>query len=148
MRPERGAKPWRPYPKQIETLVAAADGASIGLIAMRLGVPPTQVAQRLSDAYTRLGVKDIPSHRLSHVRRAAAIKICKDRGWWPTEEGQTAAASRWAGLTPEDVRKIRAFILEEGRPTGWAARLAEQFNVSQDTIYRVASGRSWKGIPW
>lgn len=87
-----GPKPWKPHPKQIETLQAVADGCSLGKAAERLGVPITMVASRLSGCYTRLGVKDPETdeekqqHHLSQWRRYKAIKVCMDHGWWPEND--------------------------------------------------------------
>jgi len=84
-----GAKPWKPYPRQIEALVIAADGWPVTEIARRMGVEPPAVGAILSGAYARLGItrENTPGHHLSHVRRQAAVKICKDNGWWPDDEG-------------------------------------------------------------
>lgn len=76
----------RPTPREIKALVAVADGATLTGAARDLGWPVTLLAHVLSCAYRRLGVKDLPVHRLSHERRQAAIAICKARGWWPESD--------------------------------------------------------------
>lgn len=76
----------RPTPREIKALVAVADGAPLSEAARDLGWQTGHLAHVLSCVYTRLGVKDLPAHRLSHDRRHAAIRICKQRGWWPTQE--------------------------------------------------------------
>lgn len=72
-----------PTPREIRALVAVSDGCSLSVAADRLKIPVTSLSGILSIVYARLGVKDIPAHRLSHDRREAAIKACKDNGWWP-----------------------------------------------------------------
>lgn len=83
-----GAKPWRPYPSQLAVLRAVADGSSLTEAGRKLGLDHQDVSARLSGCYDRLGVKDpetfeeMREHHLSPWRRAKAIKVCKEHGWW------------------------------------------------------------------
>lgn len=81
---ELGSKPWKPYPRQLEALKIADEGVPVSEIARRMGIKPPAVGAILSMAYERLGItpENTPGHRLSHVRRMEAVKICKARGWW------------------------------------------------------------------
>lgn len=80
-----GIRP-RPTPRELRALMAVADGCSLAAAAHRLDKPVPWLAHVLSRAYTRLGVKDFPCHRLSHDRRRLAIRICKTNGWWPAPQ--------------------------------------------------------------
>lgn len=144
-----GEKPWRPYPSQIAALVAVSDGCSLTAGGAKIGITHQSMAQRLSSLYDRLGIKD-PStpaeydeHHLSQWRRWKAIKICKERGWWP--DGTQSPADRPLGsrrLTAEDVRAIRA----APRRVGEGVFLARQYGVHQATIYNIRSGKTWKDV--
>lgn len=72
-----------PTPREIECLLAVADGCSLSVAADRTGRRVTDIASILSTLYTRLGIKDLPGHRLSHSRRQRAVEIVKREGWWP-----------------------------------------------------------------
>lgn len=87
-----GAKPWRPHPQQIRALVIASEGVPVTEIAARMELTPQAVGAILSAAYDRLGVKDVPGHRLSHTRRQAAVQVCRERGWWPISLGARPTA--------------------------------------------------------
>lgn len=63
-------------PAQARVLAAAADGAPVSAVAVRLGVPRPQVAARLSEAYRRLGVSRLPVAD----RRAEAVREARRRG--------------------------------------------------------------------
>lgn len=86
-RPYSGAKPWKPYPSQLEALRAVADGCSLSEGGRKIGLEQQDMASRISSLYTRLGITadNAPGHHLSQHRRWVAIKICKDHGWWPEE---------------------------------------------------------------
>lgn len=67
-------------PRQAEVLTAAADGATLAVVAQRLGTTRETVAARLSDAYRRLDVTYLPRDE----RRAAAVRTARRRGLIPT----------------------------------------------------------------
>jgi transcriptional regulator with XRE-family HTH domain len=62
--------------KQVEVLSAAADGAPLSEVAVRLGMPREGMASHLSDIYRRFGIADMPLGE----RRAAAVRIAEERG--------------------------------------------------------------------
>lgn len=64
------------YPKQAQVLEASADGAPLSVVAVRLGMPRTQVASRLSEAYRALGVGWLPRGE----KRAAAVAVARKHG--------------------------------------------------------------------
>ncbi|MFC8065457.1 LuxR C-terminal-related transcriptional regulator [Streptomyces sp. NPDC057293] len=74
-------------PRQAEVLDAAADGASLTVVAARLGTKREQVAASLSGAYLRLGVHQLPRPE----RRAAAVTEARRRGLIPPTQQERAA---------------------------------------------------------
>lgn len=78
------------YPKQAEVLAAAADGAPLSVVGRRLGMPRTQVASRLSEAYVRLDVTWMPRDE----RRTAAVRVARRHGLIPAEPGPTTRARK------------------------------------------------------
>jgi DNA-binding NarL/FixJ family response regulator len=81
--PGRHPGPEQPTPREIKALQAAEDGSSLTVAGARMGLSAAAIGSILSHAYDRLKVKDLAGHRLSQDRRAKAIKVCKDHGWWP-----------------------------------------------------------------
>ncbi|WP_420037800.1 response regulator transcription factor [Streptomyces sp. cg28] len=75
--------------KQRQVLAAAADGASLATVAVRLDTTPHQISARLSEAYLRLGVTDLPRSD----RRAAAVDVARRRGLIPAVDQQTKDAA-------------------------------------------------------
>lgn len=70
-------------PVQIKVLRAAADGASLAVVAQRLSMANTQVASHLSRIYKRLGVHTAPlGNRPAdrRGRRALAVSEARRRG--------------------------------------------------------------------
>lgn len=63
-------------PRQAQVLTAAADGAPLATVAIRVGTTRSQVAARLAEAYQRLGVTYLPRDQ----RRAAAVRTARQRG--------------------------------------------------------------------
>lgn len=76
------------YPKQAQVLAAAADGAPLSEVGRRLGMPRTQVASRLSEAYVRLDVAWMPRGE----KRAAAVRIARRHGLIPANTPKEKAA--------------------------------------------------------
>ncbi|MFI2465959.1 LuxR C-terminal-related transcriptional regulator [Streptomyces globisporus] len=66
-------------PRQAQVLIAAADGAPLSQVAVRLGVRRETVAARLSDAYRRLDVAHLPRDE----KRQAAVRTARSRGLIP-----------------------------------------------------------------
>ncbi|GAA0453919.1 hypothetical protein GCM10009544_15850 [Streptomyces stramineus] len=66
-------------PRQAEVLAAAADGVPLSAVALRLGMPRTQVASRLSEAYRALDV----AWTSRDQRRAAAVRVARRHGLIP-----------------------------------------------------------------
>ncbi|MEV6421674.1 hypothetical protein [Streptomyces sp. NPDC051662] len=66
-------------PRQAAVLHAASDGAAVAVVAERLGTTVTQVGSRLSEAYQRLGVQDVPRS----LRRIRAVQVANRRGLLP-----------------------------------------------------------------
>lgn len=64
------------YPKQALVLEASADGAPLSVVAVRLGMPRTQVASRLSETYRVLDVAWLPRGE----KRAAAVAVARKHG--------------------------------------------------------------------
>jgi DNA-binding NarL/FixJ family response regulator len=64
---------------QAAVLTAAADGAPLTEVALRLGRPRSWVAARLSEAYKRLDVAWMDRDE----RRAAAVRLARKRGLIP-----------------------------------------------------------------
>jgi hypothetical protein len=60
-------------------LEAASDGATLAVVAVRVGIPREQVASRLSEAYRRLDVAWMERAD----RRAAAVRVARKRGLIP-----------------------------------------------------------------
>lgn len=81
--PGRHPEPEQPTPREIKALKAVEDGSSLSQAGKKLGLSSHALGAILSHAYDRLKIKDLASHRLSQERRALAIKVCKDHGWWP-----------------------------------------------------------------
>lgn len=73
-------------PVQARVLEAAASGETLGAVAYRLGMPRTQVAARLAEAYQRLGVTWLPRGE----RRAAAVREARRRGLIPGADKEIA----------------------------------------------------------
>ncbi|MCY0916990.1 hypothetical protein OS965_02215 [Streptomyces sp. H27-G5] len=69
---------------QAAVLEAAADGATLTVVATRLGRPRTWVAARLSEAYKRLDVAWVARGE----RRAAAVRLARKRGLIPPAGGE------------------------------------------------------------
>ena len=93
-----GPKPLPLTVRQAEVLAAAEDGASLAVVAARVGIPREQVASRLSEAYRRLGVAWMDRDQ----RRAAAVRVARRRGLLP--DSSTATGPRRASggpLAPE-----------------------------------------------
>jgi DNA-binding CsgD family transcriptional regulator len=88
-RPKRRPGPARQplTARQAEVLDAASDGASLATVARRIDTTSHQVSARLSEAYLRLGVTDLP--RLE--RRAAAVAEARRRGLIPAANQERAA---------------------------------------------------------
>lgn len=72
--------------RQRHVLNAAADGASLTTVAARLGTTSHQVSARLSEAYLRLGVSDLPRDQ----RRTAAVAEARRRRLIPPEQEPAA----------------------------------------------------------
>lgn len=64
---------------QAAVLEAAADGATLAVVAARLGIRRERVAARLSEAYKRLDVAWMDRSE----RRAAAVRVARKRGLIP-----------------------------------------------------------------
>ncbi|MBT2467806.1 hypothetical protein J7E97_07950 [Streptomyces sp. ISL-66] len=64
---------------QAAVLEAAADGATLTVVAARLGIRREQAAARLSEAYKRLDVAWMDRDE----RRAAAVRVARKRGLIP-----------------------------------------------------------------
>jgi hypothetical protein len=75
------ARPPGLYPKHVTVLAAAADGVSLAEVGRRLGMPRTQVASRMSEAYRALDVGWLPREE----RRAAAVEALRGMGLIPAE---------------------------------------------------------------
>lgn len=73
-------------PPQAQVLEAAADGATLAAVAIRLGRPRTWVAARLSEAYKRLDVAWMDRDE----RRAAAVRIARKRGLIAPTDAESA----------------------------------------------------------
>jgi DNA-binding NarL/FixJ family response regulator len=76
--------PEPPTPREIRALKAVQDGSPLTEAAEKLGITAPALGSILSGVYARLLVKDMGGHHLSQDRRAMAIKICKQNGWWET----------------------------------------------------------------
>ncbi|MGK5730212.1 hypothetical protein [Streptomyces sp. URMC 124] len=74
-------------PRQAEVLAAAADGVPLSVVALRLGMPRTQVASRLSEAYWALDVAWKPRGQ----RRAAAVRVARQHCLIPNESKEQIA---------------------------------------------------------
>ncbi|MFG3127410.1 hypothetical protein ACGFZU_06870 [Streptomyces tendae] len=68
-------------------LDTAADGASLTVVAARLGTTREQISSSLSGAYLRLGVHQHPRAE----RRAAAVAEARRRGLIPPKKQERAA---------------------------------------------------------
>lgn len=77
--------------RQAEVLAAAEDGATLAVVATRVGIPRPQVAARLSEAYRRLGVAWMDRDD----KRAAAVRVARRRGLLPSEGPQQAREGPW-----------------------------------------------------
>jgi hypothetical protein len=75
--------PEPPTPREIKALRAVQDGATLTEAAKELRITASALGSILSCVYARLLIKDLGSHHLSQDRRAMAVKICKEQGWWP-----------------------------------------------------------------
>lgn len=64
---------------QATVLEAAADGATLAVVAARVGIRREQAAARLSEAYKRLDVAWMDRDE----RRAAAVRVARKRGLIP-----------------------------------------------------------------
>lgn len=69
-------------PRQAQVLTAAADGAPLATVAIRVGTTRAQVAARLAEAYQRLDVTHLPRDE----RRAEAVRVARRRGLIPDQE--------------------------------------------------------------
>lgn len=78
--------------RQAEVLEAASDGASLSVVARRVGIPREQVASRLSEAYRRLDV----SWMGRDDRRAAAVRVARKRGLLPAQRPIASTAKETA----------------------------------------------------
>ncbi|GHC39973.1 hypothetical protein GCM10010348_79110 [Streptomyces anthocyanicus] len=74
-------------PRQALVLDTAADGASLAVVAARLGTTREQISSSLSGAYLRLGVHQHPRAE----RRAAAVAEARRRGLIPPAKQERAA---------------------------------------------------------
>lgn len=64
---------------QAAVLDAAADGAPLAVVAVRVGIRREHVGARLSEAYKRLDVAWMDRSE----RRAAAVRVARKRGLIP-----------------------------------------------------------------
>ena len=72
--------------RQAAVLAAAEDGAPLAEVGRRVGIPREQAAARLSEAYRRLDVAWMDRAE----RRAAAVRIARQRGLLPSVQPQQA----------------------------------------------------------
>jgi DNA-binding NarL/FixJ family response regulator len=82
-----GPARWPLTRRQTEVLAAAADGATLSVVAQRLGIPRERAAARLSEAYKRLDVAWMDRSE----RRSTAVRIARERGLIPAETDREAA---------------------------------------------------------
>lgn len=67
------------YPQQIKVLTEVAKGGSLNEVAVRMGIPRTQVASRLSEAYRRFSLDWLPRDE----KREEAIRLGRKYGLIP-----------------------------------------------------------------
>lgn len=72
----RGPQPMPLTPAQIRVLLAAEDGASLPVVARRVGNSSTYVSARLSEAYSRL---HIPKAAYCHRKERRAVALAEAR---------------------------------------------------------------------